>query len=123
MSDRLPRSIDGLLERAVDSVGSVELLLLLREARGESRSVKDLCGALKSPYSWTASRLDALRGTGLVRLDEDGGWRYAPSDPQLALAVQDLAAAWQRDSSTVRRWFFRPRAQTRRHHPPPERLR
>jgi DNA-binding IclR family transcriptional regulator len=114
MTDRPPRGIDRLLERAVDSVGSVELLLLLRSAGNRPRTVTELCAALNSPSSWTSSRLDALRLTGLVRRDEHGGWRYAPSDPRLASAVDDLAAEWQRDSSSVRRWVFAPRHRERR---------
>ena len=114
MTDRPPRSIDSILRMAVDSVGAVELLLLLRSTGAEPQSVERLCAALASPASWTEQRLDALRRAGLVARDDGGDWRYAPSNPRLASGVDDLAAAWRRDSTSVRRWIFTPRDRTRR---------
>ena len=114
MTDRPPRSVDSILRMAVDSVGAVELLLLLRSTGGEPQSVERLCAALASPASWTEQRLDALSRAGLVARDDGGDWRYAPSNPRLASGVDDLAAAWRRDSTSVRRWIFTPRDRTRR---------
>jgi DNA-binding IclR family transcriptional regulator len=113
MTDRPPRSIDAILGRAIDSVGSVELLLLLRSGGDRRRSVDELCTALGSPASWTQLQLEALSEAGLV--EQDGaGWRYAPSSPRLAAGADDLAAAWRRDNRAVRRWVFEPRDRTRR---------
>jgi DNA-binding IclR family transcriptional regulator len=109
MQDRPPATIDGLLEQAVDSVGTVELLLLMRSEDGRPRSVAELSAALRSPGSWTESQLAALAGAGLVAQDGDGGWRYAPTDERLARAADELAAAWRRDRRAVRRWVFTPR--------------
>jgi len=113
MADRPPRSIDGLLRTAIDSVGALELLLLLRSADGDPRSVEQLRSALGSPASWTEQQLEAFTRAGLATGDADGDWRYAPSNAQLASGVDDLAAAWQRDSRAVRRWVFRPRRRAR----------
>jgi DNA-binding IclR family transcriptional regulator len=108
-----PRSIDAILGTAVDSVGAVELLLLLRSSGGSPCSVEDLRSALGSPASWTEQQLDAIARAGLIARDDGGQWRYAPSNARLAAGVDELAAAWRRDSSAVRRWVFEPRGRTR----------
>jgi DNA-binding IclR family transcriptional regulator len=114
MTDRPPRSIDSILGTTVDSVGAVELLLLLRSANGQPRSVGELCAALGSPVSWTEQQLEVLGKAGLAVRGDGGDWRYTPSDARLAAGVDDLAAAWRRDSSAVRRWVFAPRRRSRR---------
>jgi DNA-binding IclR family transcriptional regulator len=114
MSDWPPRSLDGLLDGAVDSVGSIELLLLLRAAGEQGHAVDHLSGVLGSPRTWTKTQLDVLARAGLAEPAAAGRWRYAPASATLAGAVDDLADAWQRDRRTVRRWVFKSRRRTRR---------
>jgi DNA-binding IclR family transcriptional regulator len=106
--------LNGLLDGAVDPVGSIELLLLLRNTDERPHQVDELCATLGSPRSWTELQLDALVRSGLVERLEDG-WRYAPASATLASAVDQLADAWRRDGSAVRRWVFRPPRRSRRH--------
>ena len=108
-----PRSLDGLLDGAVDSVGSIELLLILRATGERTHEVDELCTALGSPRSWTELQLAALARSGLVE-HEEGGWRYAPASAALASAVDELAEAWKRDGRAVRRWVFKPARRSRR---------
>jgi hypothetical protein len=107
-------SLDRLPAEAVDSVGAIELLVLMRSLGGRAQEVGELCAALGSPRSWTLLQLDKLVGAGLIERGGDDRWRYAPSTTPLAGAVEELAEAWERDPSTVRRWAFPARRPPRR---------
>jgi hypothetical protein len=109
-------SLDRLPADAVDSVGAVELLVLMRSAGGRAQEVEALSTALGSPRSWTLRQLDEFVRAGLTERGGDGRWRYAPATKQLAGAVDELAEAWERDPSTVRRWAFPARRPRRRGH-------
>ena len=98
-------STQRLLDGAVVSVGSIELLLLLRSASDRHHDVMDLCAALQSPRAWAELELDRLAGARLIARAHDG-WRYAPATRRLADAVDELSLAWQQDPRTVRRWVF-----------------
>ena len=101
-----PESIERLLGGALGSVGSVELLLFLHRSGQRTLGIDELCTVLRSPRSWTERELGALVGARLVAEDGAAGWRYAPATPELAVAVDALARAWQRDSRRVSRWVF-----------------
>jgi DNA-binding IclR family transcriptional regulator len=105
MRDWPPANVERLLGHALGSVGSVELLLLLRDAGDRPHTVEHLRQALGSPRSWTVRELEALADAGLARTDPEG-WRYAPATEALAGAVDELARAWQLDGRAVSRWAF-----------------
>ena len=100
------QSVDRLLGGTLGSVGSVELLLLLRRSSDRAFGVEELCVALQSPRTWAEQELCVLVRARVLVGEAQSGWRYAPATAQLARAVDDLAAAWQRDRRAVSRWAF-----------------
>jgi hypothetical protein len=102
----LPAAVERLLDDHVPSVGSVELLLALREAGSSPQRVGELAAAVGCPPAWAGRELARLRRRGLVRGDEAGGWTFVPMSPDMATATDQLARVWYRDRRAVTRWLF-----------------
>jgi DNA-binding IclR family transcriptional regulator len=111
------RSLPSAIERLIDhlaSVGTLELLLLLREARPSRMSLDDMCAGLRCPESWAQLQLRRLRDADLVAGDADEGFVYCPGSPALALAADELATLWDEDRRAITgRMLASPRAGAR----------
>jgi hypothetical protein len=107
MSDAPPPDIECLLREHIASVGTLELLLLLRDDDSRARQIGDISSALGSPSSWTELQLEELTRGGMVAGNATDGWCYAPISARLAGTVDALASEWSRDPGAVSRWIFR----------------
>ena len=97
-----------LIARHVDSVGVLDLLLLLRGEPDRVWTRDAVRDALVCPPGWAQRELERLRHGGLARSDE-GGYRYAPSSARHRAAVESVARACKRDRAAVTRLIFAPR--------------
>jgi predicted transcriptional regulator len=89
--------VSQLLEASVRSIEELEVLLYLRREAAQKRP-SQLAEALSIHDSVTESALLNLERAGLVASAEDGkAYRYAPSEPALASAVEALVEAYQRN--------------------------
>jgi DNA-binding IclR family transcriptional regulator len=106
----LTRTAERLITRHVDSVGALDLLLLLHAGRDRDWSIAELCEALGCPASWARARLQRLDGLGLV-MTVDGRHRFR-RDPTLGPDVDELARVCRTDRAAVTRLIFtRPAAR------------
>jgi hypothetical protein len=102
-----------LLARHVDSVGALDLLLLLHGGPAREWTVEELCDALDCPPAWASGELASLRSAGVVAEVAGARWRYLSRSPS-AGAVDELARAARQDRATLTRAIFRPRASRAR---------
>lgn len=104
----LTRAAERLIAEHVDSVGALDLLLLLHGGRDRPWGVDEICRTLRCPESWVESQLAQLILLGL--LSETGVGHYVyQRDRRLGPAVDEIAHVWRRDRASVtRRIFARP---------------
>ncbi|HEY4029347.1 MAG TPA: hypothetical protein VGM25_03305 [Caulobacteraceae bacterium] len=85
----------GLVRQHIRSVWSLEVLLLLRSRPGEAWRPEALVQELRASAPLIAGRLAELQGSGLVVVDKDGAWRFAPATPELGRFCDQLSEAYQ----------------------------
>jgi DNA-binding IclR family transcriptional regulator len=109
----LPSAIERLVDE-LGSVGTLELLLLLRDAAPSGMSLADVCAGLRCPVSWAELQLRRLRDADFVEGDPAEGFVYSPGSPGLAVAADELAALWEDDRRAITsRMLESPRARRR----------
>jgi len=89
----LPAEVTGFLNRHIDSVARLEILIAVMSAGGGCTAAS-VARALQVDETHVVSQLDALIGAGLVERDADG-YRYAPRTSALrktAAKLQELYA-------------------------------
>src|SRR3712207_1282943 len=92
----LPEAVQQLIVRHLDSVGQLEVLLLVRAAAEKRWSVADVARALVTDTEPASGFLEHLADHGLMERSEEAGewrYRYAPSAPD-ERAVDALAEAY-----------------------------
>lgn len=93
--DVLSPEVQELIARHLDSLESVEILLLLRRSPQTYWGAPAIAEQLGIAPDITRAKLDTLRGSGMIAVGEQtGAFRYAPSDDRTKTAVDDLAAAY-----------------------------
>lgn len=100
----------------IDSVGQLEILLLLHAAKGERRSAQQINEQLRSNLRSVESRLGGLEGHGLVASEGSGDQRtfhYAPRNPELAAKVDMLAVVYQDFRGRIIDLIFSPKDRLR----------
>ena len=100
----LSRSAGRLIAAHLDSVGALDLLLLLH-AGHRDWSLTELCDRLRCPPAWAQDQLDRLERVALVRRVADGRYQYRRG-PEYGPAVDELAHAGRRDRAAVTRLIF-----------------
>jgi hypothetical protein len=87
--------VDDLIRRAIDSVETLELLMLLQRSP-DSYWAPEAAEQMLGIRSGTArQRFDALVAAGLARQGTDtGAFRFAPANDELGNAVSALGAAY-----------------------------
>jgi hypothetical protein len=92
----IPDHVRRFVAANIDSVGTLEVLLLLRDQRERDWTAGDVARELRSGTDPAADRLAYLRGRGLLSdaASEKPSFRYAPSRPDIARAVDDLASCY-----------------------------
>ncbi len=104
----LTRPVAQFIARHIDSVGALDLLLLLHEQRDRDWSSSELCARLRCPDGWADGELRRLRDLGIVVTTGDRH-RYV-RDGRHGAAVDAVATACRRDrAAVVRRIFARRR--------------
>jgi hypothetical protein len=101
----LTRSADRLISRHIDSVGALDLLLLLHGGRNRDWSIQELCRTLRCPGAWAEEQLGRLRAIGLVAEVEESRYQYTRGR-QFGPAVDEIARACRRDRAAVTRLVF-----------------
>jgi hypothetical protein len=95
----IPEEIRRFVLTSIPSVPFLEALLLLRAAPASSWDGHGLARRLYVGDRVAQTLLDELEAAGMaMRTDarERPAWRYAPSDPQLARRIDELADAYAR---------------------------
>jgi DNA-binding IclR family transcriptional regulator len=94
-----------LLER-VDSIEKLDILLLLRAHAGEACTPAAIGERLQISPETVNEGLDQLRSSRLVAQARDRvSFRYAPQDPDLEAAVDELAHFYQHGWPAIARLF------------------
>lgn len=98
----LSQRVEDLISRSIDSVDTLELLLLLRRSPDRywaAAAAEQLLGLREGS---ARRRLDALLSAGLAaRGPESGAFMYSPADADVRLAVDELAAAYDEQRINV----------------------
>jgi hypothetical protein len=103
--DPLTRAAERLISHHIESVGALDLLLLLHEGRERTYSVGELCDALRCPEAWAEDQLARLAAIELVTAGEDGRYQYRRGR-EYGPAVDQIARACRRDRAAVTRLIF-----------------
>jgi hypothetical protein len=93
-----------LLAGHVDSVGALDLLLLLHATRDRVWTADALCARLRCPEPWVQVQLGRLAAAGLVTRTESG-LRYRRG-ARFGAAVDELARVTRQDRAAVVRLIF-----------------
>lgn len=101
----LTRSAEQLIARHVDSVGALDLLLLVHERRDRDWSAEELCEALRCPEGWAAEQIARLEVLDLLAEVAPDRYRYRRGR-RFGAAVDELARACRRDRAEVTRQIF-----------------
>ena len=101
----LSRAAERLIMRHIDSVGALDLLLLLHGTRDRDWSRAELCDELRCPERWAAGQLRALERLGLAIEAGDGRYRYQRGR-QDGPAVDGIARMCRHDRARVIRMIF-----------------
>jgi hypothetical protein len=102
---QLPRAAERLIARHVESVGALDLLLLLHAGRDRDWSLDELCTALRCPAPWAEGQLRDFIVIDLAREVADGRYRYERGR-QHGAAVDAIARACRHDRAAVTRLVF-----------------
>jgi hypothetical protein len=101
----LTRAAERLLAEHVDSVGALDLLLLLHGGRDRSWSADELCQSVRCPESWIEGQLVQLIALELLAEVEYGRYEYRRGR-RFGPAVDEIAHACRRDRAAVTRRIF-----------------
>lgn len=89
----IPADVRSLIARHVDSVGRLELLLLIFRDASALWSADDLARELRIDPAWTAAELSQLAARGLIERTSEGEW-HATATPEIAASVTRVAQAY-----------------------------
>ncbi len=111
----LTRSAEQLIARHIDSVGALDLLLLVHEHRDRDWSPDELSEVLRCPDGWIAEQVARLKTLDLLHDVAPARWRYRHGQ-RFGAAVDELSRACRSDRAAVTRKIFArpPRSQLAR---------
>ncbi len=101
----LPAGVRAFLDRHIFTASQLEVLLLLREADGQPRTLAEVSRELHLPVSSIGPWLDAFVSRGLLERDDDA-YRCAPVDAALARALDEVADTYARRKVSVTRYIY-----------------
>jgi hypothetical protein len=96
----------------VNSIGALDLLLLLRGGQQEWWTVEDVSRDLRCPPRWAAMQLEQMRHARLLESGDDGRYAFRPRGARLAVAVKALEEAYTTRKRDVLRLILSVRATT-----------
>ncbi|MCC6808050.1 MAG: hypothetical protein IT381_11550 [Deltaproteobacteria bacterium] len=113
MTERDENALERFVWSYIDSVGLLDILLLLRSNETKHWTPQKVAIELRSQVESTKGRLEQLRTSGLVRGEPDG-YVYQPDSEEKRALVTALAEAYrQRRVSLITLIFERPRDSLR----------
>jgi hypothetical protein len=102
---QLTRAAERLISAHVESVGALDLLLLLHDHRDRDWSLGELCRELRCPEGWAEGELRRLGRLELVAPAGEGRYRYRRGRRH-GPAVDEIARVCRRDRAAVTRLIF-----------------
>jgi hypothetical protein len=112
--ERIPREVQRFVAERIDSVGLLEVLLLLESDPARTWSVPEVSAALRSERTWAEVQLEYLRVEGLLLADgQEPRYRYDPVRPEVEPAVAWLADAFETRRADVIKLIFSQRPSER----------
>lgn len=97
----LPGDSRRFLDRYIDSVEQLEVLLLARRSPGRNWSAEDMARELYGEPGAIAHSFESLLGRGLLRESPAGFFQYAPRSARLDLAVGRVAELYRQQRAAV----------------------
>jgi hypothetical protein len=100
----IPMNVQSLLAEAVDSIGTLELLLLLYRDPSREWSAEAASAQLRAERRWARGRLESLTAAGLACRNGDRRnrrYRYYPSGMDRNAAVAELARTYAQRPQAV----------------------
>jgi hypothetical protein len=94
-----------LITRHVDSVGALDLLLLMHRTADRDWRLAELCAELRCPSAWAVKQLRVLDALGLVIQPAPGRHRYVRGR-QHGPAVDEIALVHRDDPASVAKLVF-----------------
>jgi DNA-binding IclR family transcriptional regulator len=92
----LPDEVVRFLNRHIDSVEQLEVLLLLHRAAESAWTAEMVAAALYTQPASAARRLETLAADGLIeRASQPGAYRYLPSGPGMGEMISTLADTYR----------------------------
>lgn len=107
-SDDIPKEVRALLTDCIDSVGQLELLLLVRKDPGRFWSASDIARELRTGVKWAEAELANLCRAGFLAATGAGPaqYRYVPGTTELDQAVAALATCYAQRRVTITAMIF-----------------
>lgn len=97
----IPAALEAFIHEHVDSIESLEILLLLRRASETFWRAEALESHLGMKSGSAEKRLDGLLRAHLVTQGSSGGYRYQPPSEEIAANVSALAEAYAERRTAV----------------------
>lgn len=88
-----PDSVLAFVDRHIESIETLEILLLLSEEE-RGWSVAEIFRRIQSSPASVEHRLSSLKNAALLK-EEQGLYRFAPADDAMRAVVRDLAEAYR----------------------------
>jgi hypothetical protein len=101
MSDDLPAELRRFIHDHIGSIAQLELLLLLAGDPGKELSAEEAARVCYVTVDAARGIFEAMRADGLVALQPDGSYRFAPRDAAWQAQVQTLAEYYAQRRLTV----------------------
>jgi hypothetical protein len=101
----LQQSVIDLIRRYIDSMETLEIILLLQRAPDTFWTASAIDSHFGMRQGTAEDRLQGLLENHLVTKGKSGGYRYAPEDEELRAGVSALAIAYAERPSLVRRFI------------------
>jgi hypothetical protein len=106
--EEIPKHVSDFIAEHIDATPQLEALLLLQSSPKSSYLAADIARELRIDPQWTEMTLARLAQAGILEAAQ-GGYRYAPRNPQIDQTIVDLAREYvHRRYSIISAIFSRP---------------
>ncbi|MEX2176696.1 MAG: hypothetical protein WD872_20180 [Pirellulaceae bacterium] len=95
MSGDLPADLRSFVSEHIHSIAQLELLLLLAGEPAKTVSAEDAARVFYLPPDAARGFFESMRATGLLSLEPDGGYRFAPRHAEWVPLVNSLAGFYR----------------------------
>jgi hypothetical protein len=102
----LPPEVIAFLDEHIFSLSQLEVLLLVREARPESRTAAELSAVAHLPERSITPWLEAFADRGLLTRDPRGGYCAAEGSPEAGAVLDAVTDCWLRRRVSLSRHVY-----------------